>query len=70
MVSSGSILGTAVLKITTDAGRVDKDFDKLERTALKRTRDIGKKMTLADKRGAKWNRRSRPAVRSMNESPA
>ena len=48
MVSSGSILGTAVLKITTDAGRVDKDFDKLERTALKRTRDMGKKMTLAD----------------------
>ncbi len=44
---SGANLGTAVLKLTTDAGQVDKGFDRVERTALKRTRDIGRKMTLA-----------------------
>ena len=47
MVSGGANLGTAVLRLTTDAGQVDKGFDRVERTALKRTRDIGKKMTLA-----------------------
>ena len=44
---SGASLGSAVLKLSTDAGAVDKGFDRVERTALKRTRDIGTKMTMA-----------------------
>ena len=43
---SGSNIGSAVLKLSTDASGLDKGFDKVERTSLQRTRDIGKKMTL------------------------